>query len=40
MVSDPEEEQSRTSANTLPDYGITGSDSVIVFMQFKLVYRC
>lgn len=36
MVSDPGEEQSTTSANTLPDYEITDSDSVIVLMQFNL----
>lgn len=36
MVSDPGEEQSITSANTLPDYEITDSDSVIVLMQFNL----
>lgn len=36
MVSDLREEQSITSANTLPDYEITDSDSVIVLLQFNL----
>lgn len=30
MESDPDEDQNITSASTLPDYEITGSDSVIV----------